>query len=67
MQIVAPHVSGVRISPIDTSNKNEQNWNTLESGVMCKPRQIAAELDAIALCSTTTPFGVPVEPEVYIT
>ena len=66
-QIVAPRRRTARVSPTETSNKKEQNWKTREVGVTWSPSHMAAELEAILLCSITTPFGNPVLPDVKMT
>ena len=64
----APASSGSRICPIDTSNPTDIAASTRSPGPIgsCPARRANARLAAAAWL-TATPFGTPVEPEVYTT
>ncbi len=60
----APCSRGRRTCSSDTSKEAEANWSTRSAGPISSARAMARRCAAAARCSTATPLGVPVEPEV---
>ena len=63
----APLHKVMKISSMHASKESDANWNVLLEGVTSIwPRQLPIKF-ASELCSTTTPFGRPVVPDVKMT
>ena len=60
----APAGNAISSSMIEASKLDEENCRTRESGVMPSRSIWAPARLVMPTCETTTPFGVPVEPEV---
>ena len=60
----APRVSARNMFMIDGSNVIGMTNDTLSCGVTLKLRSTEAICALISQCSTRTPFGFPVEPDV---
>ncbi len=62
--IVAPESSPMESSQVAASKLYEANWSQRVSGPMPMRGPWSATITATVRCSTTTPLGRPVEPEV---
>ncbi len=67
MTRAAPASQVTHISETDASKLGEASWSTRLSPVTANRSACAAASAARPVWETTTPFGVPVEPEVWIT
>jgi hypothetical protein len=54
----------MNMSITDTSKFSEANWSTRSSGPTCQGPSMPSRKFTACRCSTMTPFGWPVEPEV---
>ncbi|KAF0968342.1 hypothetical protein BPODLACK_03284 [Gordonia sp. YY1] len=62
-----PARSAAQISPTDTSKAYEWNIDHTSSGVLSTSASSATSREITLSWVTTTPFGTPVDPEVYMT
>jgi hypothetical protein len=60
----APDSNAVNMSITDTSKFSDAYCNTRSAGPTCHCRTIPSAWLTTCRCSTTTPFGRPVEPDV---
>jgi hypothetical protein len=60
----APASSDMNISITDASKFSEANWSTMSAGPSCQVVIMPCRKLSSWRCSTTTPLGWPVEPEV---
>src|SRR5580765_1175252 len=61
---VAPALNAIRSSQNEASKFSEANCRTRDSSVSCRPSLWLVASEGIPSCVTTTPFGIPVDPEV---
>ena len=62
--MLPPQISGVKISNTDTSKLSDVETSTWDSSSAPNSARAQHTSPATLRCSTTTPFGRPVDPDV---